>query len=202
MKASQAHMHLLTGVYSAALVDLMMKGRIKIEKGPFWESEKEEGELYSISILDATPTGSYLDKAVFNQLLNYSELSAQPQRLDDVLSTAVDGKGCVTSVLKSLIDCEIFGEKSTGSFGIFKRYPVLKADVVEGLADEIGKIAFEKQFPDSFMLALLTITTSTDNMLQNSFVRQILKKDNITDLEFNFALENVKNVVQNSGKRF
>ena len=79
------------------------------------------------------------------------------------LIRAVDAD-CVESTFESLVARGILDEKSSGVFGIIKRFPTINPEPELKLEKLIQSIAFGFTSPDSYMLALLVLARESDRI--------------------------------------
>jgi len=191
----KSNMNLRAGAFAAVLVDLMAQGKIDIVKD---ESLLgcEQHHSYIVKVLDVSPTGTYLDIAGFNHIVAYHE--AHPEKSKSLRDWFErEERECSVSVtLQNLIKRKILGDVHTGFFGMFHKYPTKDTSFSEVLDAEMKRVSLKECKPDSFMLSLLTLSRTADNLF--SFVDPILRKHFSKD-EYKIAKENIKVIVQSQG---
>ena len=192
----KSNMNLRAGAFAAVLVDLMVRDKIDIRKD---ESNLgcDQHVNYRVHALDMKPTRTYLDNAGFNHIVSYHEKHPENAKsLRDWFD--YEERACSVSVtLKNLVKRKILGDVHTGFFGMFHKYPTKDASYEEVLDAEMKQVSLKECKPDSFMLSLLTLSRTADNLF--SFVDPILRK-HFTKEEYKIAKENIKVIVKSQGE--
>lgn len=191
----KSNMNLRAGAYAAVLLDLMVRGKIDIVKD---ESHlgSEHHHSYVVKVIDVEPTRTYLDVAAFNHIVAWHEANPDRSKLLKDWFDRDERDSSVTVTLLNLIKRKILGDVHTGFFGMFHKYPTKDTSFTEVLDVEMKRVALKECKPDSFMLSLLTLSRTADNLF--SFVDPILRK-HFTKEEYKIAKENIKVIVQSQG---
>ena len=191
----KSNMNLRAGAFAAVLIDLMVRDKIEFIKD---ESHLgcEQHQSYRVKVVDVTPTRTYLDNAGFNHIVAHHEAHPDKNKsLRDWFER--EERECSVSVtLQNLVKRKILGDVHTGFFGMFHKYPTKDASYAEVLDVEMKQVSLKECKPDSFMLSLLTLSRTADNLF--SFVDPILRK-HFTKDEYKIGKENIKVIVQSQG---
>ncbi|KAK3753271.1 hypothetical protein QZH41_015218 [Actinostola sp. cb2023] len=123
--------------------------------------------LLIIQVLNDTPTGTYLDGAIFDSIVKkYNKKPDKPDKVKDWISIDVSQlqskNQCATCTLESLVDLGILDKKKKM---IGNKYPTVRPGIEENLVKLIRAVALDGQEPSSYIRALLTLTRTADNLL-------------------------------------
>ena len=195
LDGSKSSIHLRTGAFAAILVDLLILDKIAIVADTV-HLGCEQHQNWAVKVLDPTPTGTYLDNAGFNHIVAYHHAHPEKNKLLRDWFEREERACSVSVTLKNLVKRKILGDVHTGFFGMFHKYPTKDASYEEVLDAEMKQVSLKECKPDSFMLSLLTLSRTADNMF--SFVDPILRK-HFTKEEYKIAKENIKVIVQSQG---
>ncbi|XP_065064196.1 uncharacterized protein LOC135690534 [Rhopilema esculentum] len=191
----KSNMNLRVGAFAAVLVDLLVRDKVEIVND-VTHLGSDQNQKYIVKVLDTKPTGTYLDNAGFSKILAYQKANSSGPRL---LETWLEEgrEDAVTPTLKNLIERKILGDVHTGLFGTLHKYPTKDASFETALDAEMKQVSLKECKPDSFMLSLLTLSRTADNLF--TFVDPILRK-HFTKDEYKVAKENIKVIVQSQGE--
>ena len=192
---SKSSIHLRTGAFAAILLDLLALGRIGIVPDTK-HLGCEQHQHWEVTVLDETPTDTYLDKAGFNHIIAYHRAHPEKNKSLRDWYEREERECSVSTTLKNLVKRGILGDVQTGFFGMFHKYPTKDASFEEALDAEMKQVSLKECKPDSFMLSLLTLSRTADNFF--SFVDPVLQK-HFTKDEYKIAKENIKVIVQSQG---
>lgn len=181
-----------TGAYAAILLDLYACNKINL-------TEKDDNDFKTqlyVEVIDPDPTFTFMDRVVYNQILqHYEQSGGRACVIEDWLSTAED-VCCVTASLNNLVSRGILSHAQTGVFGTFHKHPLVNIGPVQELQRELKGVALKERRPDSFMLALITMSLAAEDYY--SFVDPILES-HFTKKEYRVAKENIKMIVNTQG---
>ncbi|XP_044168190.1 uncharacterized protein LOC114961960 isoform X2 [Acropora millepora] len=159
--AVDGKMELRAGAVSAAIVDLIVLDKIEIESEPkSCLGFKYENAL--LKVKSESPTGTFLDDALFDKILEKHEKSPEkPKEVQHYMENDIwkfnSEKTCAYKTLANLVELGILDKKKT-FFG--KKYPTLNpAHVVATLGSNLGTTATGSECPlhTSPLLILLMI---------------------------------------------
>lgn len=186
---------LLGGAVAAALLDLIVMGRIELVVAPKSALGLISYKKNYVKIINHRSTESYLDAAIFSKLATYEQKMLQARmklELSEVIrDELVRWKGeqsCATVTLNSLVDLGILDRKSK-RFGL--RYPTLNPEPEQRLVKEIREIALDYAEPNSYMRILLSLLRSVDGM---HVLKDPLLKRHFTKEEYKGAKERIKHL--------
>ena len=187
----------LSGAYAAIILDLVAAGKIDLEEDPnsLCEPGDKTCSLF-VNVIDTTPTYSFIDQAVFNELLKWHQES-RSRSVHDWLSTA-QSSSSVSATLKNLISRGILGDVHTTWFGLFQTFPTVNMAPVQCLEMMLKNISLKEKRPDSYMLALITLSRTADNYY--SYIDPFLER-HFSKREYKVAKENIKTIVETQGLR-
>lgn len=191
--AVDGKMELRAGAVSAAIVDLIVLDKIEIESEPkSCLGFKYENAL--LKVKSESPTGTFLDDALFDKILEKHEKSPEkPKEVQHYMENDIwkfnSEKTCAYKTLANLVELGILDKKKT-FFG--KKYPTLNPEPEAALVKEIRQVALENATPDAYIRALLLIMRCVDNffMLSDPLLRRHFSKD-----EYKSAKERIKSLV-------
>ena len=157
---------LKVGAYAGIFLDLIVAGKIEI----FLAHDDREPR---VRIMDETPTGTFLDDALFDDLrLRHHRVI----RLAKWLERAEESS-CVDIILSSLILRGILKKEKKGIPGLkfFRKFPTTNPEPERDLVHQIREVGQnEVERPDSYIIALLALCREADNIFLIS--DPILKK--------------------------
>lgn len=145
---------------AAVLLDLYVLGKIDLDREiKHWMDRKRQVIL--VKVKDATITSSYLDKALFSDIVKYHQKSMGRQKttVEWIIQGSHERENAATAVLDSLVQRGILGRESK-LFG--RRYPTCNSDPERKLVDEIQKVVLLNQPADSFIWTLLKLMYEAD----------------------------------------
>ncbi|KAL9980439.1 hypothetical protein ACROYT_G009031 [Oculina patagonica] len=181
------------GAVCAVLLDLIAMGKIWIE----FEKKKFLFVNYTdiwVRVNDPSPTGTFLDRALFNKIAAKSK-EGYKRKLVDWIRDCITDWGCDNNVpsvcLDSLVKQGILG-KERKMAGLTTDYPTKNPEPRKSLSCEIRKIALEETKPDCYMRTLLTVLRAVDNFY--SFDDPFLER-HFTSKEYKGAKATIKKVV-------
>ena len=145
------------GVLAALFIDLYASGVIKV----FMHPEDDEPMF---RLTDTHSTETFLDFAIFDSLrMANAQGRLHEAKLWKWLLHAEDADA-VENTFESLIARGILKEKSSGLFGLFKKFPTVNPEPERNLEKKIKDVVFNAVKPDSFMLALLILSRESDRI--------------------------------------
>ena len=177
-------------------MDLLACEKIKIsnERNSL-QTDWKSSQLF-VHVVDPEPTYTFMDRVVFQKILQHYERSGgKPRSLEYWLRSAPQNC-CVTAALNNLVSRSILGSGQSGVFGMFRKHPTLNIGPLQELEGELKAVGLKERRPDSYMLALLTLSLTAQNYY--SFVDPILEK-HFTRKEYRVAKENIKTIVETQG---
>ena len=174
------------GVFAALFIDLCAANRIEV----FKNSDEEEPQF---RIIDSHSTDTFLDIAIFDSLRGVADKRGRLReaKLWKWLERAEDAD-CVENTFDSLVARGILKEKSSGLLKLFKRFPTLDPEPENKLEEKIKNIAYGREKPDSYMLALLILSRASDRIFMCS--DPILRK-HFTSVEYTQVKKNLDKVL-------
>lgn len=141
--------------------------------------------------MDDEPTFTFMDRVLFQKMLRHADIThKKPRKLSDWLASSEE-TCVVTLCLKNLVSRGILS--NTNGMSALK-YSLINIGPVQQLEKEIKGISLKERRPDTFILAILTLSLNTDN----NFLEQLLEKI-CSRRETKIAMENVKTIVNTQG---
>ena len=192
----KSNMNLRVGASAAVLLDLMVREKIEIADDDTHLGCDQHCDL-AIKVLNVKSTKSYLDYAGFKQIVNYHEKNHGKRYLVKDWFEDQENQYTVKIILRNLVERKIIGDVQTGMCGIMHKYPTKDASFETALDTEMKQVSLKECKPDSFMLALLTLSRTADHLF--TFIDPILRK-HFTKDEYKVAKENIKVIVQSQGE--
>ncbi|XP_031574252.1 uncharacterized protein LOC116308040 [Actinia tenebrosa] len=165
----------------AVLLDLFALGKIEFEaQVKQWIALGRRREITYVKVIDPSPTGTFLDKALFSGILyNYSNTPDKPKTLEEwILQGSYLNPTCATQVLDSLVEAKIFGKTSVL---FWKKYPTINPEPEAKLVKELRSIALQGQVADGYMWTLIKLLSDADTSL---FGKRDLLSQHFSNEEF------------------
>ncbi|EDO31753.1 predicted protein [Nematostella vectensis] len=195
VKGRQTSCELQAGAAAACLLDLIIQGKITVDVVPKTTLGIDREDVY-VKVVQDSPTGTYLDKAIFNKILERHEKSFnEPRKLKKWISEDLysfrSKNQCGTITLDSLADDLGILKKDKHMFSI--DYPTVNPEPEENLRQQIQKIGLGHAEPDSYLRALLTVMRAADNLscLWDPLLEKCFSKE-----QYKEAKERIKAMVQ------
>ena len=190
----QAGIELNGAAAAVCIVDLVILGKVEIEVVPGTTLGVKKIDVFA-KLKDPTPTGTFLDKAIFNDMLEHHQKKPEnPKKLKDWIMYGVQKckpkNKCSTITLDSLVEKGILDRKES-TFSI--KYPTSLQGPERELADELNKIALENAEMTAYMRVLLTMLRAADDLL--CFWDPLLKK-HFPKKDYPRAKERIKSLVK------
>ena len=190
----QAGIELNGAATAVCIVDLIILGKAEIEVVPGTTLGVKKIDVFA-KVKDPTPTGTFLDKAIFNDMLEHHKKNPEnPKKLKDWIMCGIQKfkakNKCSTITLDSLVEKGILDKKES-MFSI--KYPTSLQGPERELADELNKIALENAEMTPYMRVLLTMLRAADDLL--CFWDPLLKK-HFPKEDYPRAKERIKSLVK------
>ena len=179
---------------AVCIVDLAILDKVEIEIVPGTTLGVSTADVFA-KVKDPTPTGTFLDKAIFSDMLEHHQNKPEnPKKLKDWIMSSVrwckPKNKCSTITLDSLVEKGIL-EKKESIFSI--KYPTSLQGPEKELADELNRIALENAEMTPYMRVLLTILRAADDLM--CFCDPLLKK-HFPKEDYPRAKERIKSLVK------
>ncbi|CAH3139200.1 unnamed protein product [Porites lobata] len=145
---------------AAVLLDLYILEKVDFEKEiKQWMDRRRQ--VISVQVKDATMTSSYLDKALFSDIVKYhnNSMGRKKTTVEWIIQGSHERENSATAVLDSLVWRGILGRESM-LFG--RKYPTLNSDPEKKLIDEIREVVLKNQPADFFTWTLLKLVYEAD----------------------------------------
>ncbi|KAL9976473.1 hypothetical protein ACROYT_G013780 [Oculina patagonica] len=145
---------------AAVLLDLYVLEKIDLEKEiKHWMDRKRQ--IVMVKVKDATLTGSYLDQALFSDIVKHHQRTdGKPRTIVEwIIQGSYERENSATVVLDSLVIRGILGRESK-LFG--RRYPTVDSEPQRKLLDEIRKVVLLSQPADGYIWTLLKLMYEAD----------------------------------------
>lgn len=190
-KASAPH---FGNISAAVIIDLYVLGKVSFEDAQASCLGVKYKEMV-LQVKDFTPTNSYLDNCMFNQMLERTR--KHPDKPRSVSKWILKGSNyhkpsCVSATFDSLVDLGLM-KKEPRLLGTSVRYPVINAVPQNELVKEIQMIALAGHAVDGFTWTLLKLARFSDSLYLGG---ALMLKHLFHKKEYEQAKKNIEKLVE------
>lgn len=174
---------LFGNVTAAALIDLYVLGKIDFEDAPVTCLGIKYKNMV-LKVIDFTPTNSYLDDCLFNQMVAHAHKHCNKPRGAEqwiLKGSNYHKPTCVSATFDSLVRLGLLGKESR-LLGTFVKYPTLNSEPQNKLVKEVKMIALEGHDTDGFTWTLLKLARFADSLsIGAPILRHLFSKEEYRD---------------------